>query len=237
MKDIQLDRYHLSILTRLFNHGYIGGRHTSKDSIVKNFPKSDRGNAKKALERLIIWNLVLPKKTSAGDHVMLNPDRIDVIKENIERQNLLLDNSPIEDLVGAGYEKKAFHISETQRNIKGVHSKYSYHKQLADETCIRVYIYNEKGENVYNVLLGSFNDPESLLYRSVQKMDELFKGRVFSRMETYELRKDITGNNQQLKGILDMLVYYHYLISIDKGKYFQRTSKKLPKVSLDEYPK
>jgi hypothetical protein len=235
--NLKLDKYHLSILTHLFNHGYIGGRHTSKDNVVKNFRKSDRGNARNAFEQLVKWNLILLKKTSAGEHIMLNPSRIYDIKSIISPQSQgIIDKSPVVDLVDPDYEKKAFHITEAQRSIKGVHSKYSYHRQIADATCIKVYIFNEKGENVYKVLLDSFGDPTSLLHKSIKRIDDLFNGKAFSRPEMNELGRDIIGNKQQLKAILDMLLFYKYVIPLEpleEGTYYLRTTKALPKSIRD----
>ncbi len=56
----------------LFEHD-IGGKHTSADNIPKGFPKNERGEVKKALKNLIREGYVMPKITSYGLEVSLNP--------------------------------------------------------------------------------------------------------------------------------------------------------------------
>ena len=63
--------------------GYIGGRHTSIDNVIKGFRKSDKGDAKDALNDLIRWNLIIPKNASYGKQVSLNHDRIQEIEKII----------------------------------------------------------------------------------------------------------------------------------------------------------
>jgi predicted transcriptional regulator len=59
----------------LFEH-YIGGRHTSEDNVAKGFARDSRGEVKKALKNLIRAGYVIPKITSYGLEVSLNPRRM-----------------------------------------------------------------------------------------------------------------------------------------------------------------
>lgn len=70
---------------KLLEHGYIGGRHTAIENLAKGFPKHERGNIARVAKGLIRDGLIIPKPTSYGMHVSLNPARIKEI-EDIIRQ-------------------------------------------------------------------------------------------------------------------------------------------------------
>lgn len=74
----------IDILKKLYNHNFIGEKHTSEDNVPKGFPKHLRGNVKKALKKLIREGYVTPKITSYGLEVSINPRRIEEIKKIIE---------------------------------------------------------------------------------------------------------------------------------------------------------
>jgi hypothetical protein len=73
-----------AILSKMFRHGYIGGKHTSEDNIPRGLPKHVHGEAKKALKNLIRQGYIIPKTTSYGLQVSLNPTRISEIKQILE---------------------------------------------------------------------------------------------------------------------------------------------------------
>jgi hypothetical protein len=73
-----------AILTKMYRHGYIGGKHTSEDNIPKGFPKHMHGEVKKALRNLIRQGYVIPKTTSYGLQLSLNSTRIAEIKQILE---------------------------------------------------------------------------------------------------------------------------------------------------------
>ena len=77
------NRYHKTVLRRLYNRRCIGGRHTSKESTLKGFPKNDRGQGKSALEELIKRNLIVRKPTSYGEQISLNQNLIKDIEQII----------------------------------------------------------------------------------------------------------------------------------------------------------
>jgi len=70
-----------AILAKMLRHGYIGGKHTSEDNIPKGLPRHIRGQVKKALKNLIRVGYIIPKTTSYGMEVSLDPHRIEEISE------------------------------------------------------------------------------------------------------------------------------------------------------------
>ncbi len=63
------------ILKKLRRRGNWGGSHTAFDDLPKSFPKHLRGKVKDAAEELISEGLLIPKPTSYGLQVSLNPQR------------------------------------------------------------------------------------------------------------------------------------------------------------------
>lgn len=61
------------IVKKLFHHGYIGGRHTDIENLKKGLPSHFKGNVKNAANELIKEEILIPKQTSYGLHVSLNP--------------------------------------------------------------------------------------------------------------------------------------------------------------------
>ena len=80
MKTSQIEK---DILEKMYAHVFIGEKHTSADNVPKSFPKHMRGEVKKALKSLIRQEYVLPKITSYGLEVSLNPRRIEEIRQLI----------------------------------------------------------------------------------------------------------------------------------------------------------
>jgi hypothetical protein len=75
-----------AILQKMYEHTFIGEKHTSADNIPKGFPKHLRGKVKKALDKLIRQGYILPKITSYGLEVSLNPRQITEIRRIISAQ-------------------------------------------------------------------------------------------------------------------------------------------------------
>ncbi len=67
----------------------MGGRHTSEDNVTKGFPKHARGEIKKALKLLINEGYIVPKPTSYGLEVSLNPRKIEDIRRILEVEQTL----------------------------------------------------------------------------------------------------------------------------------------------------
>ncbi len=79
-----MDIFQKAILKKLYRLRYVGGRHTSEDNVIKGFPKHARGELKKALKALIKEGYVVPKPTSYGLEVSLNPRMIAEIRQILE---------------------------------------------------------------------------------------------------------------------------------------------------------
>ncbi len=81
---ISMELYKQAVLEKLYKLRYIGGRHTSEDNVTKGFPKHARKDVKKALKALIKEGYIIPKPTSYGLEVSLNPRMIAEIRRKLE---------------------------------------------------------------------------------------------------------------------------------------------------------
>ncbi len=61
------------VVKKLFHHGYVGGRHTDIENLKKGLPSHIKGEVKEAVKELIKEDILIPKPTSYGLHVSLNP--------------------------------------------------------------------------------------------------------------------------------------------------------------------
>lgn len=64
------------ILKKLFRRRVIGGKHTAIEYVMSGIPSQAYGEAKKAAEELIKEGLIIPKPTSYGLQISLNPERL-----------------------------------------------------------------------------------------------------------------------------------------------------------------
>lgn len=85
------DKYHKTVLKRLYNLRCIGGKHTSRENTLRGFPKSDRGRGRSALDELIRRNLIISKPTSYGEQIFLNPNLIKDVKQIINPDKSFAD--------------------------------------------------------------------------------------------------------------------------------------------------
>ncbi len=76
-----------TIVRKLYARRIIGHKHTAIEHVTKSLPKHIVGEAKKALNELIKEGIILLKKTSYGDQVSLNPDKL------FEIEQILSNNS------------------------------------------------------------------------------------------------------------------------------------------------
>ncbi len=81
---MELDRNARGVLRKMYDYGYIGGKHTAVDNLQKSFPKDERGNVKVSVKFLIRMDLIIPKPTGYGMHCSLNPRRLEDIEKLIE---------------------------------------------------------------------------------------------------------------------------------------------------------
>ncbi|HLC57424.1 MAG TPA: hypothetical protein VJH95_02535 [Candidatus Nanoarchaeia archaeon] len=63
------------IVKKLFHHGYIGGKHTDVENLKKGLASHVKGDIKKATKELLKEEILIPKPTSYGLHVSLNPHK------------------------------------------------------------------------------------------------------------------------------------------------------------------
>ena len=71
------------MLKNLFEKRIIGEKHTSEDNAIKCLPKHLRGEAKKAIKKLVRQGYVLPKPTSYGMEISLDPRSIAEIRRKL----------------------------------------------------------------------------------------------------------------------------------------------------------
>ena len=72
------------IVKKLFKHGYIGGRHTDIENLKKGLPGHFKGDVKEATKELIKEEIIIPKPTSYGLHVSLNPHKREEIDKYLK---------------------------------------------------------------------------------------------------------------------------------------------------------
>ncbi len=72
---MELEQLKGFIVKKLFHHGYVGGRHTDIENLKKGLAGHVKGEVKEAAKELIKEEILIPKPTSYGLHVSLNPRR------------------------------------------------------------------------------------------------------------------------------------------------------------------
>lgn len=234
------DKFHKAILRKLYSSGVINERHTPRENATKGFPKSDIGGAKEALKELIKWDYIKIKKTSHGEDVYLNIHLLKDIEKILETDLPFIpnykkeqDSPPVESYLNEGYDRDPFYSTTASHNIHGREpSTYLYHKNSDSDILVLV---NGKGQTPYKINLGSFSNPRSLLSKALTQIDKKFGNNEFKRAELNDLDRDIVGNKQNLKAVLDMMLYWDYLREIKKGKTYQRSAKSPPRNKMDDY--
>lgn len=219
----------------------MGHKHTSVENALRGFPKSARGDGERAYMDLVKWNIVIRKPTSYGDQIAINPTALHDVKQilNPLTADKLKDGPPLEESMNPAFEKKPFHRTYGEKTVKGVNALYSFHKKadgdgkINEDDPILAYVVTEGGKKS-PIHLGAIAESGSLLRTAVERMDSMFKGQPFTKPHVYSLGKDIEGNRQPPKAIIDMLIYFGYVIPVGE-KHFQRTNKQLPQVGLDAF--
>ena len=72
------------IVKKLFHHGYMGGKHTDIENLKKGLASHVKGDVKQAAKELIKEEILIPKPTSYGLHVSLNPRKREKINKYLE---------------------------------------------------------------------------------------------------------------------------------------------------------
>lgn len=57
---------------------------------------------------------------------------------------------------------------------------------------------------------------------------------AFSKPDLYVLGKEVEGKTQLHKAIIEMLMFFGYILQVD-GRHYKRTSKKPPTIELDAF--
>ena len=214
-------------MRKLYYSNCIGERHTSKEDALKSIAKSERGQAASAYDDLRKWGFLQIKRTGYGEHVSLYHSRLPDVQAliNPNPELAVKDRPPLESTMDKDYEAMPFLETYSEKG-----GKYTYHNARDGSEKIKAYISGE-GENVYPINIGGSTESDSLIVKAVKRIDEKFPGRAFERAEMYDLGRDIVGNKQPIKAILDVLLYHNYIIEVHTN-YYKRTTKQLPKSGL-----
>ncbi len=224
--------FHSAMLAFFYYGRYIAGKHTSRETSLRGFKSSDRGKANTVFDELVRFGYLVPKPTEYGTQYSLNVQRIDDIKQILNPSGEVKDKPPLEYSLDSRYEQRPFKETEGDHMVKGARAKYRFHRHKFDSSIIVHVVVN--GEKKSVIELGSYNDPNSLLCKAVKGIDSKFKGQPFTKADMHLLGKNIVGNRQPPKAIIDMLLHDGYLIQ--KGKrHHQRTTKELPKPAIDAF--
>lgn len=82
MEEVQLKSF---IVKKLFHHGYLGGKHTDIENLKKGLPGHVKGDIKEAAKELIKEEILIPKPTSYGLHISLNPRKREEIQKYLDK--------------------------------------------------------------------------------------------------------------------------------------------------------
>lgn len=76
-----MNDFQIKILFNLLWMGCVGGKHTSSDNIIKNFPRHERKKAKRALKKCYNEGYLIIKPTHYGQEVSINPRMLKEIRK------------------------------------------------------------------------------------------------------------------------------------------------------------
>lgn len=222
-----MNEHYLPILRSLYLLRRIGENDIVLERILGPFtPSGNLSQAKKALEELRRLGLIISPVSE--ERIAINPDRFnDVIRLLDPEPDPSIKNiTPFEESISEIFHKVPFNTTEGSHRVKGITDTYSFHRKRSDPNYIVVFLVsdNQKKNTIH---LGSIFDENSLYRRTVKGIDEKFQNRVFTKAMMNELGKDIVGNRQPPKALIDMMKYDGYVIFID-DQHFQRTSKQIP---------
>lgn len=83
---MQLDALAVRVLSKMYHYGYVGGRHTSTESLKRSFASHEKGIVDKAIKKLVKAGLITFHPTSYGHQYSLNPNRLKEIEAIVENQ-------------------------------------------------------------------------------------------------------------------------------------------------------
>ena len=74
------------LLRKLFHYRYIGHRHTSITNATRGFPKDQRKQVKKAIDRLAAKGLIRKYPSTGEIHISIVQSRLDEVKRILEEE-------------------------------------------------------------------------------------------------------------------------------------------------------
>jgi predicted transcriptional regulator len=81
---MQFDVLAIRILSKMYHYGYVGGRHTSVESLKRSFASHEKGMVDKTIKKLVKLGLITHHPTSYGRQYSLNQNRLKEIEDIIE---------------------------------------------------------------------------------------------------------------------------------------------------------
>jgi hypothetical protein len=225
-----LNKFHQAIVKTAYYKGYIKPKYCNKTILLNGLHSCEANMAYKELHK---WGY-LELLPGYEEMVSLNPCHFKDIRLLLNPRTPVevKDKPPVEYSYDSEYDIQPFHTAYGAKEIGGRCGLYSYHKNHSDGKIIVYIIVDEEKRGT--IKLGSFSDKNSLLSKAVRKIDEKYRAKQFSKADLGSLGKDIEGNRQPPKAIIDMLLYYKYIVC--KGnKYYERTEKQLPKTELFDF--
>jgi hypothetical protein len=84
---MEISRYHLSLLRKMWKQNLIGKNYKYENAILSGFPSHDKKNLRRALEDLAKIGLVGRYPKAHGIKYSLNPRRLSEIREALKEQD------------------------------------------------------------------------------------------------------------------------------------------------------
>ena len=229
-----MDRTHDDrVLSNLLRRG---GR-LARNSFVSEFPAKRQHVIQAAIKSLIRRGFVESVYREGTEYVELLPGR-DKDAMRLASMRGLSDPSyaPIEDMIPRSHAAP-YHIARGEHEARGHLSTYALCRNIRDKDDVSCFVIDARGRR-RRIHLGDIADSGSLIAQILDKIDDAFGGRRFTREEIKgRLPSKLTGNNQPTKAAIEYLCRANYLIRSDYAKgpsKFERTGKKRPVMSLDK---
>lgn len=215
--------YEARILSDLLRRG---GR-LNEARYVSEFPKSERPAVRAAIDNLVKKGLVRTR-LAGGQGI------IEIVK-GMEGDAKRIANTigavgaadeSILGLIPGGYAEP-FHISKGGHRVRGHVSTYVYCRSIEDDNDVSCFVVGSQ-DRVSRIHLGSLADSSSLVSRFLDKIDEAFGTRRFTKEEMKSFGPDLVGNNQPTKAVVDYLCHEDFLVKSEYEKgppKFERTDK------------
>lgn len=222
-----MNKHHLPILRRLFLLRKVADDDITLELILGPFvPTGDIHKARKALDELRKLGLVISPKSE--ERISINPERFNDVARLLDPtiDSTVKNIIPLEEAIPKIYHKVPFLTTEGSHRVRGVTDTYSFHRKRSDPNYVVVFLISDNQKKT-TIHLGSIYDKNSLYRRALVGIEQKFRRSVFTKAMMNELGKEIVGNRQPPKALIDMMIYDGYVIPIDE-KHFQRTVKPIP---------